>query len=150
MKATAKRAIVAAEDNVNDAFLLKNAFEEAAPDIDISFVGDGDELISYLEANVTPDLVLLDLKMPRTDGFESLQWIRKQPGLGRLVVVIFTSSGAAEDINRAYDLGANSYLIKPFDHQQLVQMVRKLLTYWLEINQCPNCTPARPTAAAQG
>jgi len=81
--------------------------------------------------------------MPKVDGFEALQWIRNQPGLRRLLVIVFSSSGEAGQINRAYDLGANSYLIKPFDYKELTDLIRRLLTYWLETNLAPTFPPVR-------
>src|SRR6266850_1332354 len=107
-----KSSILLAEDNLNDVFLLKSAFQEAAPEMRISVVGNGEELIGYLQSRPgggqtpIPALILLDLKMPKVDGFEALQWIRNQPNLKRLLVVVFSSSGEAGQINRAYDLGA--------------------------------------------
>ena len=106
-----KSSILIAEDNLNDVFLLKSAFQEAAPKMRINVVGNGEELISYLsaiEAGGTPPpipaLILLDLKMPKVDGFEALEWIRHQPELKRLLVIVFSSSGESGQINRAYDL----------------------------------------------
>jgi CheY-like chemotaxis protein len=139
-----KKSILIAEDNVNDVFLLKSAFQEAAPRMRINVVGDGAELINYLEAkpsgsqNPIPALVLLDLKMPKVDGFEVLHWVRNQPELKRLLMVVFSSSNEASEINRAYDLGANSYLIKPFDYRALTELVRKLLGYWVDTNLPPS------------
>jgi CheY-like chemotaxis protein len=150
-----KSSIVIAEDNLNDVFLLKNAFQEAAPQMKITVVGNGEELIGYLRSksaggqNPIPALILLDLKMPKVDGFETLQWIRNQPDLKRLLVVVFSSSGEAVQINRAYDLGANSYLIKPFDYHQLTDLVRKLLTYWLDTNLAPTFSPLSTDSNAQ-
>ena len=88
--------------------------------------------------NDTPELILLDLKMPRKNGFETLEWLRRQPGLKRLVVVVLTSSSERADINRAYELGANSYLVKPGDFQTLVGLVSALASYWLTANQIPD------------
>jgi len=142
-----KSSILLAEDNLNDVFLLKSAFQEAAPEMRISVVGNGEELIGYLQSRPgggqtpIPALILLDLKMPKVDGFEALQWIRNQPNLKRLLVVVFSSSGEAGQINRAYDLGANSYLMKPFDYHQLTELIRKLLAYWLDANLAPTFSP---------
>ncbi|MGN6386254.1 MAG: response regulator, partial [Verrucomicrobiota bacterium] len=81
-----------------------------------------------------PQLVLLDLKMPRKSGLEVLGWIRSQPELKRVVVIVFTSSRHDEDINRAYDLGANSYLVKPVGFDALQTMIQNILHYWGELN----------------
>ena len=144
-----KSSIVIAEDNLNDVFLLKNAFQEAAPQMRINVVGNGEELIGYLQSksgggqSPIPALVLLDLKMPKVDGFEALQWIRNQPSLKRLLVVVFSSSSETGQVNRAYDLGANSYLMKPFDYKELTELLRRLLTYWLDTNLPPTFSPVR-------
>jgi CheY-like chemotaxis protein len=73
--------------------------------------------------------------MPRKDGFETLEWLRQQPGLKRIVVIVLSSSSELADINRAYDLGANSYLVKPGDFQALVDLVNSLASYWLAVNK---------------
>ncbi|HVV00243.1 MAG TPA: response regulator, partial [Verrucomicrobiae bacterium] len=112
----------------------------------LHFVRDGQEAIDYLlgEADYSdrashpmPDLLLLDLKMPRLNGFDVLSWLRHKPGLKRLLVTVLTSSNEPTDVNRAYDLGANSYLIKPHNSKELSTLVQQLQRYWLESNQCP-------------
>ncbi len=151
---TAKKTILVADDDTNDAFLLEHAFERASINATLHFVHDGAEAVRYLESedqqqHPTPDLVLLDLKMPRMDGFEVLQWVRAQPRLRRLPVTVLTSSDARVDINRAYDLGANSYLVKPLSNDQLLKMVEALQRYWFSVNLAPECDPlhyARVTA----
>jgi CheY-like chemotaxis protein len=84
-----------------------------------------------------PNLVLLDLKMPRKSGLEVLGWIREQPHLKRLPVVVFTSSKHDQDINKAYDLGANSYLVKPVGFEALLETVKQVQLYWGTLNQGP-------------
>src|SRR5205085_9985879 len=110
----------------------------------IQRVADGDEAVTYLlgqgryadrRAHPLPGLVLLDLKLPRRSGLEVLGWIRQQAGLRRLSVVVFTSSTETSDIDRAYDLGANSYLVKPVDSESLSDVVRSLCGYWLTLNK---------------
>jgi len=138
--------VLIAEDDPIDVFLLERAFATAAVPASLRFVRDGQEAIDYLEgkdryadrqANPLPDLMLLDLKMPRLNGFDVLGWVRKQPGLKRLLVTVLTSSDHPEDINRAYDLGANSYLLKPHNSHDLADMMKRVQKYWLELNQCP-------------
>src|SRR5215475_14358650 len=116
-----KRVLVA-EDDPADVFLLERAFSRAGVAASLHFVRDGQEAIDYLggehrydnrEEFPLPHLMLLDLKMPRLGGFDVLGWLRGQPGLKRLLVTVLTSSSQPEDINRSYDLGANSYLVKP-------------------------------------
>jgi CheY-like chemotaxis protein len=114
-------------------------------------VRDGQEVIDYLRGeapfgdrntNPLPQLLLLDLKMPRLNGFDVLDWLKRQPGLKRLLVVMFTSSEEVQDINRAYDLGANSYLVKPHAIDDLMRVIERLEKYWLEANRNPDCQAA--------
>ena len=84
-----------------------------------------------------PGLVLLDLKLPRRSGLEVLDWLRSQSGLRRIPVVVLTSSREVPDVDRAYDLGANSYLVKPGSPADLVAMVQALAGYWLHWNEAP-------------
>jgi len=145
----AKKTILVADDDSDDVFLLQRAFSKAGINANLQFVRDGEEAICYLQSGEhkkcpTPDLLLLDLKMPRIDGFSVLEWVRMQPGLKRLLVIVLTSSDARVDINRAYDLGANSYLVKPFSNEHLVKLVEYLQTYWLDINFAPECDPLQP------
>ena len=88
-----------------------------------------------------PALMLLDLKLPGMSGFEVLLWLRQQPGLKRLPVVVLTSSKENTDINRAYELGANSYLVKPASFDALVNIIERLNHYWLVLNERPEVTP---------
>ncbi len=84
-----------------------------------------------------PDLMLLDLKMPRMNGFEVLEWIRRQPGLSSLRVVVLTASDNMRDVNSAYKLGANSFMVKPMDLEDVVHMGKFLTTYWLRLSKAP-------------
>src|SRR5438105_4313132 len=81
--------------------------------------------------------------MPLGDGFEVLEWLRLQPGLRRLLVIVFTSSELPADVNRAFELGANSYLVKPTDFKKLEETARYLEEYWLKLNRCPDCAVPR-------
>jgi len=114
-------------------------------------VSNGDEAVGYLSGESPyadrgrfpfPVLVLLDLKLPRRSGLEVLAWIRGQPGLKRLPAVVLTSSKESVDINRAYDLGANSYLVKPVGFDSLLDLVKSLEVYWMMLNQNPDVTAA--------
>src|ERR1043166_6912938 len=140
-----KRVLIA-EDDPSDVFLLKRAFSLAQVPATLHFVRDGQEAIDYLEGDSAyqdraayplPALMLLDLKMPKLNGFDVLKWLRCQPGLKRLLVTVLTSSDQPDDINRAYDLGANSYLLKPHNSHELADMVKRVQKYWLEMNQMP-------------
>lgn len=140
------RPILVVEDDTNDQILIKRAFRDAKVANAIVAVSDGDEAVRYLSGEgefsnrakyPLPLLVLLDLKLPRRTGLEVLQWIRAQEGLKRMVVVILTSSKASLDINRAYDLGANSYLVKPVSFESLVSTFKSFDVYWLLLNEKP-------------
>src|SRR5437763_1594367 len=140
------KKVLIAEDDPTDVFLLQRAFTAAQVTATLHFVRDGQEAIDYLEGESNfsnrdqhplPDLMLLDLKMPRLNGFDVLSWLRQKPGLKRLLVTILTSSDQPQDINRAYDLGANSYLLKPQSSNELAELVQRVQKYWLEANQRP-------------
>jgi CheY-like chemotaxis protein len=141
---TSGDTILLVEDDPNDVLLMQRAFRKANLTNPLPVARDGQEAIEYLNhqghfADVTryppPTLMLLDLKMPRKDGFETLEWLRQQPGLKRIVVIVLSSSSELADINRAYDLGANSYLVKPGDFLALVDLVNSLASYWLAVNR---------------
>ena len=145
-----KKTVLVADDDENDISLLRRAFLKAGIDVPITCVRDGEEAIQYLhgdkpfadrDAFPIPALLLLDLKMPRTNGFEVLEWVRKQAGLKRMLIVVMTSSDEPQDVDRAYDLGANSFVKKPNDFSDLTKITRKLHEYWLETNLCPSCAP---------
>jgi len=139
-------SILLVEDDPNDIILIKRAFEKTRITNPLQVVEDGEEAISYLagkgpygdrEKYSLPMLILLDLKLPRKSGHEVLEWLCQQPILKRLTVVVLTSSQQSSDINRAYDLGANSYLVKPVTFDALVEMVKTLNLYWLLLNENP-------------
>ena len=138
--------VLLAEDDENDVLLMQRAFMKARLANPLQVVRNGEEAIFYLQGNgqysdrtqfPMPCLVLLDLKMPKRNGFEVLQWIRSQPAIRRLIVVILTASNQTPDINRGYELGANSYLVKPPDMDTLLDMLRTVQGYWLFLNQIP-------------
>jgi CheY-like chemotaxis protein len=138
--------ILLVEDDPNDVLLIERAFRRANLANPLRVVGDGEAALAYLSGELPytdrdrypmPLMILLDLKLPRKSGLEVLAWLRQQPGLKRLPVVVLTSSREASDINRAYDLGANSYLVKPVDFDALLDMVKNLNLYWLLLNEKP-------------
>ena len=140
------RVLVAEDDDI-DAFLLERAFTKVGMKVPIKFVRDGQEAVDYLAAeSIFPDssahplpiLLLIDLKMPRLDGFDVLKWLRHHPNLRRLCVVVFSSSNEPQDINLAYDLGANSYAVKPTDPGGLETFVRALGEYWFKRHCYPH------------
>ena len=139
--------ILLAEDDRNDILLFQRALGKTRMMNPVHIVRDGQEAIGYLngEAPFTdrdryplPVLLLLDLKMPRKTGFEVLEWVRGKPGLKRLPAVVLTSSNQSADVNKAYDLGANSYLVKPAGFDALLEIVKSLESYWLELNEKPD------------
>ena len=128
------------EDNPDDVLLTQMALQKAGLSITLETAGDGGEAVAILEKKASgdlPDCILLDLKLPTSSGLEVLAWIREQPSLRRLPVIMLTSSLLPTDINRAYDLGANSYLIKPADLASLVELARAIDLYWLQKNVRP-------------
>ena len=150
--------ILIAEDNENDIFMLRRAFTQLEIDSPIFIVSDGEQAISYLHGDgkysnraeyPLPDLLLLDLKMPRTNGFEVLQWIREQPELFGTRVVVLTSSAISADINRAYEAGANSFLTKPSDFQSYVELTEFINGFWLQHNKTLERLPANSAAWRQ-
>ena len=136
--------ILLAEDDPNDVILFQRAMERASLSADsLKVVRDGEKAISYLSGQglyadrdlyPLPTLLLLDLKMPRKSGPEVLSWIRKQPQLRYLIVVFLTSSNSSDDVRLAYEAGANSYLVKPVEFTEMVEMIRHVTFYWLEMN----------------
>ena len=134
------------EDDPNDVLLLQRAFKKINSPIAIQAVTDGDKAVAYLngsdeytdrEKYPLPAVVLLDLKMPRKTGLEVLAWIRADQKVRRLVVIVFTSSKHDEDVNKAYDLGANSYLVKPVGFEMLVEVAKMIQQYWINTNERP-------------
>lgn len=138
--------ILLVEDDPNDVLLIQRAFRKANLENPLQVVNDGEAAIHYLAGEGAyadrnqyplPVLILLDLKLPRRSGFEVLEWLRDQPTLRRIPVVVLTSSRESPDVNWAYDLGANSYLVKPVGFDDLVEMVQTLGLYWMILNESP-------------
>jgi CheY-like chemotaxis protein len=142
-----KPVILHVEDDPNDVLLVELAFKKIGSPCALHVIADGEQAIEYLSAvqpngetrtNSLPALLLLDVKLPRRSGLEVLAWLRGQDDLRRIPVVMLTSSNQPSDVKRAYDLGVNSYLVKPSALDELVDMVKKLCGYWLEMNVKPN------------
>ena len=138
--------VLIAEDVQNDVELLQRSFGQASMSVATQVVSDGEECIAYLsgtgkyanrEEYPLPDLLLLDLKMPRANGFDVLKWIRAQQSLSSLRVVVLTSSDRIRDINLAYELGANSFLTKPLNFIDFTNTISVMLKYWLERSKKP-------------
>lgn len=139
--------VLVAEDDPQDAFLLKRAFTRQGIDASVDFVCDGQEAIDYLEGEGSfagqkkklPSLLLLDLKMPRLNGFDVLQWLRGHAGLHRMPVVVLSSSALKRDVNRAYELGANSFIVKPGELTELQGLMECFEKYWFDRIEFPEC-----------
>jgi CheY-like chemotaxis protein len=138
--------VLLVEDDPDDVLLVRRALEATGATIALDAVEDGDAAVAYLGARARetdsacrplPCLVLLDLKLPRRSGHEVLAWLRAQPGLRRLPVIALTSSGQQRDVDRAYDLGVNSYLVKPVRSHALAETLRQVLEYWTRLNRPP-------------
>ncbi len=136
--------ILVVDDELDDLFFFRRAATAANLANPVDTADGGDAAIAWLTAcaagdpgHVVPIAVILDLKMPRRSGFEVLAWIREHPDLHRLPVVVYTSSSLDPDVGRAYDLGANSYLVKPVTFDALVALIRTLGLYWGVLNKCP-------------
>lgn len=142
--------ILIVEDNATDVMLIRRALAKSNIANPVHVVGDGDRAVEYLSGHEDygdraqfplPALVLLDLKLPRRSGLEVLEWVRRQDGLRRLPVVMLTSSRQSHDVNRAYDLGANSYLVKPVEFAELQEMLGTINSYWIDWNEKPDIAP---------
>lgn len=139
-----KPTILLVEDEENDVFLMKHAFAKSSVPADVRVARDGREALRYLhgegeyadrERHPLPCLTLLDLNLPYVHGLEMLKQIREEPHLRKLIVVVLTSSVADFDIEQAYDLGANSYLSKPNNLEEVQELVELLGQYWLNKNR---------------
>lgn len=131
--------VLLVEDAHADILLVRRAFTKIGTDLGLHVVTDGESAIDYLagrdgyvdrDEHPLPTLLLLDLKLPGRSGFEVLQWLRSEPGLKRLPVTVLSSSKQTVDVDRAFELGANSYLVKPVDFQSLVELLTAVDRYW--------------------
>ena len=138
--------LLLADDDPDDRMLVHDALEEAEWSVDLREVEDGNELIDYLERrgkysnpadSPRPGMILLDLKMPGRGGLQALEVIKQTELICRIPVVVLTTSSAEEDITGAYDLGANSYVVKPSSFSTLVEMMQTLEKYWLNVVTLP-------------
>ena len=135
------------EDNEDDVFLMTRALRSAGIDLPVHVIADGQEALEYLAgtgpyadraAYPLPVLTFLDIKLPQTSGLELLRLIRSRPELRRTIVIMLTSSSHPEDVREAYNLGANSYVVKPASFQQLVEFAKGFKQYWLGCNRPPS------------
>jgi len=143
-----QQTILLVDDSENDLILMRAAFKKAGCPILLQELRNGEEAINYLKGErqfcdrkqfPLPAVMLLDLNMPMQNGFDVLAWVRSQPGLKRLAVIILTSSIRSEDVERAFDLGANSFLVKPSTLEALTAMMG-CLCEWISISHFPPLT----------
>jgi CheY-like chemotaxis protein len=135
--------ILLVEDNEGDVGLIEEVFEEAKIKNTLRVAGDGAEAMLYLHAkgkfsgSPRPDIILLDLNLPKKDGREVLREIKEDDNLRNIPVIVLTTSGAEKDILEAYSLHANAYIIKPLDFDQFINVVESIENFWLEIGKLP-------------
>jgi CheY-like chemotaxis protein len=147
--------ILLAEDDEDYVHLIRQSFAQANILNPLHVVENGEEAIWYLKGvgkysnrdeYPLPELLLLDLKMPRVNGFEVLKWVRQEPSLACLRVLVLTSSDEIRDVNQAYQLGANSFLLKPHDFENFAQLGRLITDFWLNASKSPEISrPSRET-----
>ncbi len=139
--------ILLGEDDENDALLMQRAFRKTGERITITVMRNGQEVIDYLKGKDAfadrlqyplPNLLLLDLKMPQRNGFEVLEFVKADPELKRIPTVLLSSSRQHRDIVRAYDLRANSYLVKPTAFNDLLGLAQHICSYWFRLNLLPS------------
>ena len=143
-----------AEDDPDDRLLAAEALRETHTDGGLVFVEDGEKLLAYLrrqgdfallKEDDQPDIILLDLNMPRKDGREALREIKQDPVLKRIPVVVFTTSQSEEDVVRSYDLGVNSFIVKPTSFNALVRAMQSVILYWAETCRIPRRPVSTPS-----
>ena len=139
-----RATILHVEDDSNDALLFQHACRKAGMDVNLRVVDDGEQAQAYLKGadkfqnrdeHPFPTLVVLDLKLSFVNGFEVLEWMRKETKLRRVPVIVLSSSNRPADVKRAYDLGANSFLVKPVAFEGLLNLVKGIQQYWLTLNR---------------
>jgi DNA-binding response OmpR family regulator len=140
------RSILYVEDDQNDAILVTRALRQLHAEVKVNSVEDVETAIAYLqgegiyadrETYPTPGMILLDIKIPGQSGLDLLRWLRDQKAFCTLPVVMFTSSMVESDIKNAYQLGANSYIVKPVSFEELMQKICGIVQVWLKINLAP-------------
>lgn len=131
--------IILVEDSESDAEIIMRALKRARLQYGIHHLADGEKAIEFFEngiqGNISPKLILLDMKMPKVDGLEVIRHIRDSENFRAVPLVVLSSSREEKDIQRAYQLGANSYLVKPVDYENFSGLVVHAVSYWLNLNQ---------------
>ena len=130
-------SILLVEDSAPDAMLIRQALIEAGVPGEVEVVTDGEQALARLRGGPAPDLMLLDLNLPRKDGREVLAEIKEDPKLRLIPVVVLTTSEAERDLVKSYDLHANAYVVKPIDLDQFTDVVRGIKDFWLTIVKLP-------------
>ena len=143
--------LLVVEDSEDDIFFIERIFKQIGARCDLQFVRDGVEAVDYLAGRdkfadrskyPLPTIILMDLKMPRMNGFEVLEWIQRQPEIKLIPTVVITSSTLQEDVTRAYRLGANAVMNKPVDKESLTQMLKTFHIYWTDFVEMPEVKAA--------
>ncbi len=138
--------VLMAEDDADDRLMVEEAWNEVQSPHDLRFVEDGEELLDYLhhrgsyhdsKKSPRPSLILLDLNMPKVDGWQAVKFIKTDPELKRIPVVIVSTSGEYDDVVQAYDLGVNGYITKSLTFDGVVETIKALNDYWLSITTLP-------------
>ena len=144
------KIILVAEDDPNDQFFMQRELKKLAFPVQVRFVDDGEQTIAYLSALdkpdcqfPKPDVLFVDLKMPRLNGFEVLEWLRKNGLCQRILTVVVSSSSLQQDIDKAYDLGANAYLVKPANLEDYVRVFRATGEFFLGYARQPSLLQGR-------
>lgn len=154
----AQPLILLVEDREDDVLLLRRSFRKAGINNPLQVANNGEEALNYLAGTgkyanrlefPLPELVLLDLKMPRIDGFEVLRWIRSRRELSGMRVVVLSSSESIRDVNLAYALGANSFLVKPGDFNEFVELSGFISDYWFVLSKAPQVSRSGVHAEAE-
>jgi CheY-like chemotaxis protein len=144
-------SVLLVEDDSNDVLFVQRAFRRVNSAISVNTVKDGEAAVDYLvgvgdyanrDRYPLPAMILLDLKLPRRSGIEVLQWIRSREAIKRIPVVVLTSSRERIDVDRSYDVGVNSYLVKPVNFDVLSEMIHAINSYWLSLNEYPSVLTA--------
>ena len=149
--------VLVAEDNPDDALLLRRAIDKAGITARVKIVNDGEEMLLYLQgrgaysnraANPLPALIILDLKMPRKSGLEVLQWMNDNPDVAVVPTIVLSASNLEKDVRQAYNLGANTYFVKPTTFVELVQTMRMMKEYWLKAVRVSPAAVSQATVVA--
>ncbi|MDH5402968.1 MAG: response regulator [Candidatus Heimdallarchaeota archaeon] len=143
MKILNKKKLLLVDDSEDDYILLKEAIHDSDIEVNLVHCLSGEEALHYLMDQQNkgkaelPNLILLDLKMPTLNGFEILKRLKHDPILQQIPIVVLSSSDLTGDIRKSYELLANSYIVKPFDYDELILTVKSLTNYWFKISRLP-------------